>query len=192
MANSTNNIPQITPGQLNKEETANRVNAAGFPALAFGIASVVGRTVNYIEGNVLLDDTPTLIAGGSWTLAASATSYVSQSVVDGSVDIRTSPPTDWPKRWSDTSGDFIALYDFTVGASTISAWNDWRLAQGVPGPTGPAGPTGPTGSTGPTGPAGPTGATGPAGPTGATGATGPTGPTGGVGTAIAMALIFGG
>lgn len=176
MANSTTNLDLISASQSNKEVTANALLDAGSPATLYGrrATTSVALTWGYYGGVVSISGTPTQIANGSVTLAASATNYVEADPTTGAVSVN---------QTAFTSGK-TPLYTVVTEASGATSYTDWRT--GGTGPAGPAGPTGPTGAagaTGATGPAGPTGQTGATGPTGPAGATGPTGATGATGPA---------
>jgi hypothetical protein len=171
MSNSTTNLDLISASQANKEVTVNAALDAASPAMLYGRRAVTtaGLTWGYFGGTVSISGTPTQIANGTVTLAASATNYVEVDPATGAVSVN---------QTGFTSGR-MALYQVVTGASTVTSYADLRTGgQGPQGPAGPTGATGPAGPTGATGAAGPQGATGPQGPTGPTGATGSTGATG--------------
>lgn len=144
MSNSTTNLDLIDVAQGGKETTANELFDAVSPSSAFGrhASATSGLTWGYYGGTVLdVDGVPTQVANGTITLTASATNYlyIDQDTSGPHVAKTTSAPTGWPGPIT-SPANATALYRVVTGTSSVTSYQDFRLAGGIPGATGPAGP----------------------------------------------------
>lgn len=117
MANSTTNLDLISTAQAQKEVTANALFDAASPGSYFGrrASTTVSLTWGYYGAVLMVSGTPTRIANGQITLAASVVTYI-EATTAGVVSGNT---TGW------TSGS-IPLYKVTTGPSGVTAYEDFR------------------------------------------------------------------
>lgn len=117
MANSTTNLDLISTSQAQKEVTANALFDAASPATYFArrAAGTSALTWAYYGGVLMISGTPTRIANGSLSLAASSTVYIEVTTAG----VVSSNTTGW------TSGR-MPLYKIVTGASTVTSYEDFR------------------------------------------------------------------
>jgi hypothetical protein len=129
MANSTTNLDQVAPSQLNPGDTANSLFDAASPATVYGRRAYAcsGLTWGYFGGAVLVGSVPTEIANGTVLLTASTTNYIRKQDSTGAVSVTTSFDSSWPAP----NGGYTPLYDVTTGAASATSWNDWRTSATV-------------------------------------------------------------
>jgi hypothetical protein len=120
MSNSTPIIDLISVSQAQKEATANALFLAASPAMLYGRRELTsgGLTWGYYGGTAMIGGTPTPIANGTITLAASATNYVEAEPSTGAVSSNTTGFTAGRTR----------LYQVVTGASTVSSYTDLRTS----------------------------------------------------------------
>lgn len=123
MADSTTNIPQLSPSESSPEGRLNELFDAASAAMVYGrnAATCTGRVFGYLGGRWGGD----LVANGtSGTLTASTTQYMVVDRSDGSVSF-ASTTTNW-----DDADNYARAYKLSVGASTITAYEDHRAGAG--------------------------------------------------------------
>lgn len=130
MANSTTNLDTISAAQANKEVTANALFDAGSPATLYGrrASATSALTWGFYGGVLNIAGTPTEVANGTVTLAASATNFVQASPATGAVSVNAT---------GFLAGN-IRLYTIVTGASTVSSYTDHRASM-TSGPARSAG-----------------------------------------------------
>ena len=81
MADSTTNLPQLSPSQANQEARLNEVIDAASLGTYYGrnAATCSGLTWGFLGGKLLIDGTQTAVANGTVTLTASTTNFVQLS-----------------------------------------------------------------------------------------------------------------
>ena len=189
----------------NMEVMAERITAA-----VEGVQTLSGEAITGAASEFYLSDSPTALAGGSWSAAQPAWEpgkyiWSRQRVTRGDGKVVYTPSesgvcitgnTGAKGDKGETGAQGPAGADGAPGEKGDKgdtgpqgpAGEDGAPgkdgAPGEKGDTGPAGPKGDTGAVGPAGPKGDTGATGAQGPKGDTGATGAAGPQGKAGNGI--------
>lgn len=115
-------MPQISASQANKEVTLNAIVDALSPAALYGRNAVTtaALTWGYLGGTVSISGTPTQVANGTVTLAASATNYIEANPATGAVSVN---------QTGFTSGR-TPLYSVVTGAATVSNYTDLRVLGG--------------------------------------------------------------
>ncbi len=118
MSDSTTNLPQISVSQSNKETTQNGINDALSPSSIFGrnFQTCAALVFGYLGGRF----NGTTVANGTVTATASNTNYVVAHRTTLVVSISTSNT-----NWNNTT-TYGRMYLLTAGASTITAFNDYR------------------------------------------------------------------
>jgi hypothetical protein len=118
----------VSPSQANKEVTVNALADALSPAALYGRRAVTsaGVTFGYYGGTVSISGTPTQIANGEVTLAASATNYVEADPATGAVSVN---------QTGFTAGR-TALHQIVTVGSTVSSHADLRVLGGGSGGSG--------------------------------------------------------
>ncbi len=121
MASSATHVPQLATQQAQPDVIINALLDAASPAMLFGrnFATTSGLTWGYLGGVLDVAGTPTPIANGTVTLAASATNYV-EATTAGAVSVNQS---------AFTNGR-IPLYTVITGANSATSWTDHRTGQG--------------------------------------------------------------
>lgn len=122
MANSTTTLDLLSASQANKEVSANSLFDAMSPAALYGrrASTSAALTFGYYGGTVMISGTPTQIADGTVTLAASTTNYVEANPATGAVSVN---------QTGFTSGR-TPLYQVDTGAATVSSYTDLRVLGG--------------------------------------------------------------
>lgn len=122
MANSTTNLDQMSPATAQHEVIFNSIVDALSPAALYGRRFVMtaGLTWGYYGGTVSISGTPTQVANGTVTLAASATNYIEANPSTGAVSVN---------QTGFTSGR-TPLYQVVTVASTVSNYTDLRVLGG--------------------------------------------------------------
>ncbi len=115
---STNLLNQIAVNQTQKEVTANENFSAASPAMLFGRDAVTsgGLTWGFTGGRFFGNP----ISGGTLTLTASATNYVTAVKNTGTVSVLTTTT-----RW-DNQALYIRLYSVITGAAGVTSYQDFR------------------------------------------------------------------
>ncbi|MFA5941409.1 MAG: hypothetical protein WC809_18810 [Sinimarinibacterium sp.] len=122
MADLSTPIPQIAPGQGQKEVTANALFDAASSAMIFGrnAAPCVGLVFGYLGGRM----NGTAVANGTVTATASSINYVVAHRTTLAVSISTSDT-----NWNNTA-TYGRCFLLDVGASAIDDHEDHRLGTG--------------------------------------------------------------
>lgn len=122
MADSTNNIPQLSPSQNDKEVTINELFACASPAMEFA------RDEDNCDGFVwgFLNNRWNGITGanGTVTLTPSATNYIVVKRSDGVCSVATSAT-----NWNNTI-EYARAYKVVTLSDSIDDWEDHRAGNG--------------------------------------------------------------
>lgn len=152
MANSTNDLDQLSSSMSQKEVVVNENFDACSPAFAYGrrASTSAALTWGYNEATIDVDGTPTKIAAGTIALTANATNYLYRDGT-GVVYKVTSPPSGWPGPIMDGQSPeraAVALYEVVTGASSVTSWTDYRCDLTGAAPAAPSVFVGDSGSGG--------------------------------------------
>lgn len=123
MSDSTTNIPQLDIGQGNPEARINELFDAASAAMVYGrnAATSTGRVFGYLGGRW---SGFSVANGVSATLTAMTTQYMVVERATGAVTFSSSDT-----NWNDDTL-YARAYKLTVGASTITAYEDHRAGEG--------------------------------------------------------------
>lgn len=137
---STVALDTIQQSQSGHDIAANNIFKALSPAALFGIrqSTSSGLTLVLYGGVFDVSGTPTVLADQTVTLTPSAINYIYVTSA-GVVTKTTSIPSGWP---GPLAAGARALYQLTVGASTITGGSNYRVGLGVAGAIGTTGPQG--------------------------------------------------
>lgn len=116
MADSTTNLPQLSPSQANQEARFNELIDAASLGTYFGrnAATCTGLTWGYFGGKLLVDGVETSVANGTLTLTGSTTNYVQLSRA-GVVSVATS-----------RNPLLAPLYTVVTSSAATTNWTDER------------------------------------------------------------------
>lgn len=121
MADSANNLKQITESQLDKEVTANGLFDAHSPASLFGRKDdSAGLTWQFYGGKMMVDGVLTTVANGSVTLTNTGSAHTEYIEADRSGTVT--------RNTTGFTAGRIPLYEVSVSAAgLVTAYTDRRM-----------------------------------------------------------------